>query len=86
MIELLETIEYACVSELRNKEHSYFQSLKPNLNMIAPKTNIKNKLGKIYIIKYNADSHYFYIGSTKKFSSRKSSHKKSCINKVSKKI
>jgi len=64
-IESLETIECVCISELREKEHSYFQSLKPSLNMIAPKTNIENKPGRIYIIKYNADTHYFYIGSTK---------------------
>jgi predicted GIY-YIG superfamily endonuclease len=36
----------------------------------------------IYIIKFNEDESYFYIGSTNNYSSRKSHHKKNVTNKV----
>jgi hypothetical protein len=39
----------------------------------------------IYKIYQISDPETFYIGSTNKFSSRKSNHKKSCYNKSSKK-
>jgi len=39
----------------------------------------------IYKIYHPDSPDIFYIGSTKKFGSRKSNHKKNCVNRVSKK-
>lgn len=63
-VELLETIEYECISELGNKEREHHERIQPTLNMKIPNMTQQTKIGRIYKISYTEDISFFYIGSS----------------------
>jgi group I intron endonuclease len=63
---IIELIEECDGDELDRKEKEFYEKLSPSLNMIAPRINKREEIGRIYKLVYSIDPTQFYIGSTRK--------------------